>query len=81
MEVLRDHLLGVSDSGKVSGCGVWRTLTGGRTGGRKLAASAAEPGVSSVWSGRRGAGVELERFGFGRTPGEPWHWVRGLDWE
>ena len=30
MEVLRDHLLGVSDSGKVSGRGVWRTPTGAR---------------------------------------------------
>lgn len=41
MEVLRDHLLGVSDSGKVSGRGVWRTPTGGWTGGSTLPTCAA----------------------------------------
>ena len=50
MEVIRDHLLGVSDSGKVSGCGVWRTPTGGRTGARNLARWATDSGVSSVRS-------------------------------
>ncbi|KAK2119520.1 hypothetical protein P7K49_000906 [Saguinus oedipus] len=41
MEVLRDHLLGVSDSGKVSGRGVGRTPTGGRTGRGSLGARGA----------------------------------------
>lgn len=57
MEVLRDHLLGVSDSGKVSGRGVWRTPTGARTGGRSPARCAAQPGVAP--RGARAAAPEL----------------------
>ncbi|EPY73202.1 hypothetical protein CB1_026915002 [Camelus ferus] len=71
MEVLRDHLLGVSDSGKVSGRGVWRTSTGGRTGGRNLALCAAKSGVRSVPSRRRGSGVELECLVLGEPRQSP----------
>lgn len=60
MEVLRDHLLGVSESGKVSGRAVGRTPTRGQTGGRNPVRCAAEPGVRSVRRERRGSGVELE---------------------
>lgn len=60
MEVLRDHLLGVSESGKVSGGAVGRAPTGGQTGGRNPVRCAAGPGVRSVRRERRGAGVELE---------------------
>lgn len=72
MEVLRDHLLGVSDSGKVSGRGVWRTPTGARTGGRNLSRCAAEPAFAA-----RGAEPQLRSwtwlFDSWGKPGEPWH--------
>lgn len=71
MEVLRDHLLGVSDSGKVSGRVARRTPTGGRTGGRGAAQCAAEPGVRSGQSERRGSGVILEFLILGESQETP----------
>lgn len=71
MEVLRDHILGVSDSGKVSGSGVWRTPTGGRTGGMNLARCSAEPRVRSVQSEPRGSAMELECLALGERQINP----------
>lgn len=66
MEVLRDHLLGVSESGKVSGRAAGRTPSGGQTGGRHPVRCAAGPGVRSVRGSERcGSGVELECLAFG----------------
>ncbi|KAL0607130.1 Guanine deaminase [Plecturocebus cupreus] len=71
MEVLRDHLLGVSDSGKVSGRGVGRAPTGGRAGAGNLARCSVEPGVRSVRGERRGSGVELESSALGERRENP----------
>lgn len=71
MEVLRDHILGVSDSGKVSGSGVWRTPTGGRTGAKNLMRCSAEPGVRSMQSEPRGSAIELECLAFGERQINP----------
>lgn len=58
MEVLRDHLLGVSDSGKVSGRRVRRIADRWRDPGEALRI----PGGPLLQSEHRGSGVELERL-------------------
>ena len=80
MEVLKDHLLGVNDSGKVSGRGVWRSPTGGRAGGQVKESRAVpyEPRVHSVHRECRSSGVELECLPAGRLRKNSG--VRSLGW-
>lgn len=71
MEVLRDHLLGVSDSGKVSGRGVRAHPDGRADRWKESRTVRGGAGICSALSGSRGSGVELEGLTLGERRENP----------